>query len=322
VKSFVLGTQVYCARTTDDPADLHDPCKCSFKISDPAPDAAFTLPSLKDLLKKLVSLPGILGCGQEVQGYASRSIKVVQVMNRISNIICPVHDFCFGASPPGAPSEQGDGPTEFVLLGVVGSPFTTPLATMGAQPGVFCHRRQRSAREVETWSPGSGCESCHYAERLRIPLESPQQTATSRNFPQLFLRDMSERRVPKVVGQGGSFDDIRINSSQLLRCSLWAGAELFGNPPGNLGNLKGVGQSIVEYVGVFRSDNLCDLGKTPERRAVQNPIPIALRVCSRVSRLPPFRAPSFVSEPRWGQVPLLRHAGSSPASRRAPFQES
>src|SRR4051794_1695350 len=83
-------------------------------------------------------------------------------------------------------------------------------------------------------------------------------------FIENILARMSERRMPQVVSQRERFNKVFIQA----KCS--------GDRSGNRRNLKRVGEPGAMIIAHFAGKHLCLVAQSAERRAVDDPISIAL----------------------------------------------
>jgi len=100
------------------------------------------------------------------------------------------------------------------------------------------------------------CQSYEDPKRLRISFKSLGVALFPHEPVQSPLRDMTEGRVPEVVSKRGCFCEVRIRKSVRRAAS---GLDPLSKPPGDLGDLEGVGEPIVENVAFGRTDDLADL---------------------------------------------------------------
>jgi hypothetical protein len=109
----------------------------------------------------------------------------------------------------------------------------------------------------------------HDPEGLRVALEAVGQPEPGPRDPiQDPFAQMTERRMPEIVGAGRRLHHHRIAATQLFRqTGTGSCTNSDGDGPGNRGHLDGVGQPVVyDLTRCALGDHLGDRGKPGEVR--------------------------------------------------------
>src|SRR5436305_827968 len=103
----------------------------------------------------------------------SRPVEVLEVMNGIGDVICPVHDRGFYALVFITGRIECSCKLEFFLFSLVGTPLAIFLARCPSSPWILEQSIQACASEIETGSlAGSICQVCNNPEGLGITLKA------------------------------------------------------------------------------------------------------------------------------------------------------
>jgi hypothetical protein len=131
---------------------------------------------------------------------------------------------------------------------------------------------------------------------LGIALISIGETVVADDGVQLSLGDVAEGRMAEVVGEGGGFDDIRVETASGLGDPPVPRLQeqVLGETVSDLGDFQRVGQPVVGWVLLSRGDDLGNPAKAAKGGAVQNPVAIpagrgALIAASRVGAMASLR---------------------------------
>ena len=248
-----------------------------------------------------------VGSNDRAERNNSGSIEVLEIVNRVRDIICPVHDFCFRASRSITGFLRSK--TQQVCFARIGAPLPVLLGFLvrTSQPRILECGRECRTSQVQSCIPGMAKrERGQYAEGLCVSLE-PVCGVT---FPVLIdsltqggLTDVTEGRMPQIMCKASRFDHLRIHAD--VRCGLFVLlVEMLRQASSNLGDLERMGQSIVEPMTFGDADYLRNSGESTEGTTVENSIPIS------------FKWLSLVRADRLGMISIFsRQASPSPCRR-------
>ena len=113
------------------------------------------------------------------------------------------------------------------------------------------------------------------------------------------------------MSQGGSFDNLRVNSTQGVGFFRLFNEQLLSQPPGDLGHFQSVGQPVMERVPFLSRNDLGYPSQTPESRCVNYPVSIRLKRSPLICR-PVVRVKTFITWKRCHVICLT--AASAPTS--------
>src|SRR4051794_38756955 len=93
---------------------------------------------------------------------------------------------------------------------------------------------------------------------------------------------MAEGRMAKVMSERGRLNSVWIKCCDGLSgvASVFDGRKPFSQPSGYLRHLQRMSKAAMKNVPVFRRRHLRDVAEPEERRRVEDPIPVALRLAA------------------------------------------
>lgn len=211
------------------------------------------------------------------------TMKIFDVVYRIRYIVSPAHELGFEST--GVFLYSSHAKVEIALFRFIVSPFFMPprldaVFALVTLPRIFLNCRKCRPSKIEAIvQRETNSEFCNDTERLRIALESFRIQVCSvfllrcKDFVQDLLTDMPERRVTEVVAKTRRFHDLCVEAVQIGGVWLF-GATMFRKPPADLGYFYGVCEPVMKDICLAGSDNLRNAVKPPERRRIENSIPI------------------------------------------------
>src|ERR1017187_1937369 len=101
------------------------------------------IPVVPDIFEKPTALgrSGDAFCfrSQRVKGYQSRAVEILNVMYRISKVVRPIHNLCFGAASNRS-CRMSNGMLKSFRLTLISAPFVLLLAGVAPLSGSCCIR--------------------------------------------------------------------------------------------------------------------------------------------------------------------------------------
>src|SRR5262245_25345918 len=82
--------------------------------------------------------------------------------------------------------------------------------------------------------------------------------------------------MPQIMRQGSALHHVSVEATVGYSLLLMGSQQVFGQPPGDLGDLQGVGKAVVEDVPFGGTDDLSDARQPPESLGIENPVAVLL----------------------------------------------